>query len=380
MTLGHRAGRNWDRISFRQFNAKARAEARIGFRPAYCGTLREFVTVQNQIDRIPWHLRLGILALCVAGLAWTAFGSAGPGGGTAQPLTLSQYVNELDRWQAALEDLKVHPEDSAALRSQVPDSLPVMQDGRRIEVSMRWMQADLHSIGKDSKANAKELKRALTHLNSMKRQAEALMDSPRSTNDAASTKLKAILARREFGGVRKERPSWFDRMMERLQGWLSRLLDSLGSRLAGHPGIAKVLFWILLIGGAGGLLTWLVWQLLHHPRRRTFRPEPAAGPVQDSWRQMAAQAKAAAAAGDYREAIRLAYWAAIHRLGDQGLWTEDHTRTHREYLRLVPPSQPQREPLGLLTKEFEMAWYAERPSSAENFQTVVNQLERLGCR
>ncbi len=338
------------------------------------------MTVQNQFDRIPWHLRLGILALCAAGLAWTAFGSAGPAGGTAQPLTVSQYVKELDRWQAALKDLKVHPEDSDALRRQVPDSLSVMQDGRLIEVSMRWMQADLHSIGKDGKANDKELERALTHLSAMRRQAEIQIDSPRSASDAARTKLMAILARREFSGVRKESPGWFDRMMERLQGWLSRLIDSLGSRLAGHPGIAKVLFWILLIGGVGGLLAWLVWQVLQRPRRQAFKPEPAAGPVHDSWRQMAAQAKAAASAGDYREAIRLAYWAAIHRLGDRGLWTEDHTRTHREYLRLVPPSQPEREPLGLLTKEFEMAWYAERPSSADNFQTVVNQLEKLGCR
>ena len=90
-------------------------------------------------------------------------------------------------------------------------------------------------------------------------------------------------------------------------------------------------------------------------------------------------AQKSAAAGAYRDAIRLAYWAAIRRLGDAGLWTVDDARTHREYLRMVRRDQPQREPLTALTRQFELVWYAGAASSATDFESAMAKLEKLGC-
>jgi hypothetical protein len=90
-------------------------------------------------------------------------------------------------------------------------------------------------------------------------------------------------------------------------------------------------------------------------------------------------ARRSAARGDYREAIRLAYWACIYRLEDLGIWKVDQTRTHREYLSLLNPAQPEWGPLSVVTRQFEFAWYAGRPSSERDFEATLTELEALGC-
>ncbi|HLW79821.1 MAG TPA: DUF4129 domain-containing protein, partial [Terriglobia bacterium] len=81
-------------------------------------------------------------------------------------------------------------------------------------------------------------------------------------------------------------------------------------------------------------------------------------------------------------AVRLAYWTGVYRLADLGLWQIDRTRTHREYLRLVPQSpgeETRRDALSAVTSRFEHVWYGRRSASADDFRFVVSQLEKLGC-
>jgi hypothetical protein len=97
------------------------------------------------------------------------------------------------------------------------------------------------------------------------------------------------------------------------------------------------------------------------------------------WVVWLAEARAAAAKGEWRDAIHLAYWAGISFLERQGMWKPDKARTPREYLRLLGTNE-YRETLNALTRIFELAWYANRGASERSFSETLQELEKLGCR
>jgi Domain of unknown function (DUF4129) len=297
--------------------------------------------------------------------------------GSSPPLSLSAYAAEMGRWSQALQGLKDHPEKAATLQKQLPPSWPVMTGSARVEVSTDWLRAGLEGIAKNPKTSAASATRLLAHLEALGSAARDLEQAPEGTDASAREKLKAILARPEFRAVHG--PTWFDHLLDRLGAWLGRWMKRLSFRISGHRVISNLALWILLIAGAGALLTWMVARLLDRSgAQRLDLPLPQEPGVR-AWQQVASEARRAAAAAEYRDAIRLAYWAAIYHLDELGLWTVDHTRTHREHLRLVRFDQPQREPLAALTRQFELAWYAAQPASANDFESAVGQLEKLGC-
>jgi hypothetical protein len=73
----------------------------------------------------------------------------------------------------------------------------------------------------------------------------------------------------------------------------------------------------------------------------TSRPCPGAASARE-WQLWLEDARKAAAAGQWREAIHFVYWAAISRLESRRLWPADRARTPREYLALVAPEDPRR--------------------------------------
>ena len=217
-------------------------------------------------------------------------------------------------------------------------------------------------------------------LAAMRREAQALAGEPAGPDASAPAKLRAILARPEFRQVHG--PTWLDRLAEGVRKMLIALLERPAARTSVQERIAwflRLLLWAVLICAAGGLLVWMLWLLLRRSSTRILKlgvPEPLPAP---SWPQLMEAARKAGATGEYRQAIRLAYLAAIHRLQDLNFWRVDPARTHREYLRMVRREQPEHAPLALLTWQFELTWYGSQPATSDDFQTVVNQLERLGC-
>jgi hypothetical protein len=310
------------------------------------------------------------------GLGATALGQGKPSVVATGPLTLTAYTEQLDQWTASLERLESHPEEAATLRQQLPPGWFVMADGQSFRVSTDWLRAGLETIEKDPKASAAQSRQLLARLQAMRREAADLAIAPRRTEETARHTLNTILARREFRGVHG--PTWFDRLEERIVRGLTAFLARFSGRLGHYAEITRAIFWIFLLLAAGALLGWMAWRLLQGPS--TLRLDlPRGETTSSSWQQMAREARDAASRGQYRDAIRLAYWSGIYRLDDLGLWSVDHTRTHREYLRLVSPRQPQWKPLAALTRHFELAWYAARPCSVDELQSVLTQLEELGC-
>jgi hypothetical protein len=83
-----------------------------------------------------------------------------------------------------------------------------------------------------------------------------------------------------------------------------------------------------------------------------------------------ADARAAAAAGLWREGIHFLYWAVISRLESKRLWPADRARTPREYLALVAPDDGRKAGLGSLTQTFERTWYGGRPTDETDYRNA----------
>jgi Domain of unknown function (DUF4129) len=296
---------------------------------------------------------------------------------SAEPLSLPAYMEELERWTSALETLKPNPGTAAKLRQQIPQRWTVAEGSVRVPVPTSWLRAGLSAMVKDPKSAPATLARLLSHVRAMRGEAQQLAETHRYPDSSAPRKLNAILARPEFSRVHG--PTWADRLADRINQWLSDLMERFGTGLTGHRRIVAVIFWIMLIGAAGTLLVWMARRLLQRSKTQHLELPPPEAALPRSSRDLGRKAREAAARGDFREAVRCGYWAAIHRLEELGLWKVDLCRTHREYLRLVGSDRPQREPLAALTRQFESVWYAARPMSEAEFQSTVNYLEKLGC-
>jgi uncharacterized protein DUF4129 len=195
----------------------------------------------------------------------------------------------------------------------------------------------------------------------------------------ARQKLEAILNRYEFRGMRG--PNRLDAARDRLAMWLAELLHRIFGRLGSSRRASETLMWTLAIVLAALLMAGLLRAFL----RRSLEPGlDLKGPMRPARgsRDWAREALETSARGDYRNAIRLAYWAGVYRLAELGFWQVDRTRTHREYLSLLPepaPDDARRSALAAVTSKFERVWYGRQAASADDFHFVITQLETLGC-
>ena len=98
---------------------------------------------------------------------------------------------------------------------------------------------------------------------------------------------------------------------------------------------------------------------------------PAAGAASArDWQLWLEDARRAAAAGLWREAIHFVYWASISRLESRRLWPADRARTPREYLALVAPDDARKAGLATLTGSFERIWYGGRAAGESDYRSA----------
>jgi hypothetical protein len=179
--------------------------------------------------------------------------------------------------------------------------------------------------------------------------------------------MKQVLAEREFADL--EETSAKETAFEKVGNWLNHLIESAMKASARAPWLGRALVWGFIIAVCVGLL----WGLLQLERRWRIRlvpddrrPAPGAASA-IPWQLWMEDARRAAAAGLWREAIHFMYWAAISRLESKRLWPADRARTPREYLALVADDDPRRAGLATLTGSFERVWYGGRPAGESDY-------------
>jgi hypothetical protein len=189
--------------------------------------------------------------------------------------------------------------------------------------------------------------------------------------------MKQVLASRDFRSL--VAPTVQDSAMEKLSAWLNRLMESAGKLQAQAAWVGRVIVWGFIVAVCVGL----AWGLLQLEGRWRIRlvPEsdgPAAGAASArDWQLWIADARRAATASQWREAIHFVYWAAISRLESKRLWPADRARTPREYLALVAQEDPRRAGLATLTGNFERTWYGGRAAAESDYLKAEELASRL---
>jgi hypothetical protein len=287
-------------------------------------------------------------------------------------LTTAEYRAELDRLLAATQELDSSGSPTPAPLHDLPQSWRVATDQQEFEVSTEGLQRDVRRYEKDRNvANASAIR---TRLQSLRSDLDGF-EKPPADVSASRTELNSILSRREFQDV--QGPSWLDRLKHRLLDYLLHFLERV-IRSTAIPTISKF-FVYGLMGLAVAALAFIAYRSLWS--RDSFETViPKDLPVSaKEWAIWLSEARAAAAKGEWRDAIHLAYWAGISFLERQGKWKPDRARTPREYLRLLSSASEHRETLMSLTRIFELAWYANRGASERTFSQTLEELEKLGC-
>ena len=220
---------------------------------------------------------------------------------------------------------------------------------------------------------------AINRLKDEEGQADALTGTPPAASQAAAAhqKLAEILSRREYQRVRQNQAK------NRFWEWVDNLINRLVGKLAGIGGKARWLPWLLFGLLIGGVLIALVWSLIQIERRSRIRLIPettgmSGAPSAREWQLWLRDAQDAAAAGLWREAIHFLYWAAISRLESRRLWPADRARTPREYLLLLPKTDPRRDNLSTLTRSFERTWYGGREAALTDYEVARTLAAGLG--
>ena len=285
------------------------------------------------------------------------------------------YIAALDQASQALAASSEDPQASAQLQ-QLPPEWQVQQDGVRYRISTEWLRKGAEEIQNHPKDAEATRKRLTERLALLRKAADQSTDTAALDNGTAHSRLNEILARREFRAVHGD--TWFDRLRDKVLAALGRLFDKLFGHATHLPETGRLLTWIFIVA----IFVLLAIVTIGWLRRRSDEIHldlAGAMPPQRKWREWLAEALAAAKRGDYRNAIRCAYWAGVLRLEDAARWQPDRTLTPREYLKKLAPEDLRRPALAELTRSFERTWYGYQPAGEPDFAQAREQLEKLGC-
>jgi hypothetical protein len=287
-------------------------------------------------------------------------------------LTLTQYIQTLDEALAAVHKLSEESPGAAHRVPTLPAAWHVEVDGRTYEIPTSSIRRDLGAW--QAKPTTASLQLILQQLETLHYQAVAYQDT---VPDVASQRslLNNILARGEFKNVRGE--SWLDRLKQRFYDFLLRLLGKLVSS-SSIPMIGDILVYGLIVIAVLAVAYWMYRSLRDGTRLETIMPVNLPVSAKE-WPIWTAEARAAGARGEWRDAIHLAYWGGISYLEAQGAWRPDSARTPREYLRLLAANSEQQPALRALTMQLEGVWYGMQAAGADGFEKTLAELERLGC-
>ena len=200
--------------------------------------------------------------------------------------------------------------------------------------------------------------------------AQAGNAAPAPDHSAERAVLQQVLAGHEYRDL--EETTAKDSAYEKVGNWLNHLLESAVRASARAPWLGRALVW----GFIAAICVALIWGLLQLERRWRVRLVPedrTAAPGAASaipWQLWLEDARRAAQAGQWREAIHFLYWASISRLESKRLLPADRARTPREYLALVATDDPRQPGLATLTRSFEHVWYGGRPAGESDYRNA----------
>lgn len=177
-------------------------------------------------------------------------------------------------------------------------------------------------------------------------------------------------------------------LWERFTRWLRELWERLWpNRRAAEGGplaafLARLLDWIILLAAVALtaiLLSYWLRQFLggmlldREVRRRQADGEPVPLTAREARRMASEQAQV----GNYREAVRQLYLAALLHLDERGLIRYDPSLTNREVLAQTQPDTPVRAHLQPVVDVFDRVWYGVREPDRATYEHYREEIDAL---
>lgn len=309
------------------------------------------------------------LACLAATVVTVSANAAGP--------SLAEYRQQLQDYATRVEQVKEHPEQAKQFESDLPDHITVNDGSHEYTVNYSSIKTQLKQFQQaDVKTRSAFLQAIQDHLKDLAQQAQAY-EQAREVSSSDHRQLEQILSRREFH--KAHGPTWWDILWLKVRRWLARFFAK--HPISGRSG-TDLLQLVVYVAVGVAFVMFLIWlkQRFDRPQEDFAREIIPFAPSAKGWLSWLADARAAAQQNDWRNAVHLAYWAAISFLEEHGAWKPDRARTPREYLRILGTRKPQYPTLSALTRNFEVIWYGRREAQAADFNEVLQQLEKLGCK
>ena len=297
----------------------------------------------------------------------------------SEPLSLAQYVSQVDHYRQTLHDSAGDPASLHSLRASLPARWVVNSQGQQFSVSTDWLRDEIGQVENQPSLKHYLLRQAEQRLQLMADSARELaMQSSAGDPDAIHLQLGKILNSREFRDTAPRSPTALDRLRARIRRWFDRLLERVFGQVHLGSTSRSLIAW--------AVITLVALLLMYGAVRYTLGGSDSTGIDYSrvavpglAWHQWLGRAREAAERGDYRLAIHAAYWTGVTRLEETKLVPQDESQTPREILRLLRREQGEYTPLARLTKNFELVWYGRRAATAAEWQDALQQLDKIGC-
>jgi hypothetical protein len=288
-------------------------------------------------------------------------------------LTVPEYIAELDRLSASVNNSQPDPKTFLEAVKRMPQIWNVRAENRTFQVRSEWLRQDVAAL---FEKNPNEARRLLQLRIAVFQTDAQAFQQPKNDRSLSSKALADILARREFRSVHGR--TWFETWQEMFWRWLEDMTRLIVGNST-FPTISKIMVWALVFTAVTASAFWIFKIIRRNAElaQISLRARPVSA---KPWNDWMAEANAAAARDAWRDAIHLAYWTGISFLESQGLWRPDAARTPREYLHLINPSSEYRDSLSGLTMQFESVWYGFACAGRESFVDALKHLENMGCR
>jgi hypothetical protein len=308
-----------------------------------------------------------IALLCVLAAAVTSRAVA-----AGSPMSVQDYIARLDRLASALAA-------DTGTDAGVARSLDEWSGTLRVDGSTRVFEIATDSIERDLRAwrlrhDQSARLRLLSDVGLRRSEAERFERPPAASSNERAI-LVGVLAGREFQDLHG--PTWRERLQQRLLQWLVRLIGRIVDASA-IPTIGSGLVYGL-VAFALIVLALVTYRFIRRRGDAELSLAPRAVIFQKDWPRWLADAQAAAAGAQWREAVHFTYWCAVAFLETKGAWRPDRARTPREYLRLLSASSADRDQFGALTRDFERIWYGADAADRQAFDESIARLRQLGC-
>ncbi|MEJ8544436.1 DUF4129 domain-containing protein [Brevibacillus borstelensis] len=199
-----------------------------------------------------------------------------------------------------------------------------------------------------------------------------MIDAELLTRD--KERLAEILARDEYGEVKKQGKSWLDTLLEKILDAIARMLQSADV----SPGTASVLSKVIVAAAVIGVIAFLFIWWRRMVRRGSGENQLLAREEQiRTYADYLREAKERGQKEDWREGMRYSFLALLSFMQERSWIRIETWKTNWEYLDELQAKKPGWESFfRAQARLFEQVWYGRTELAPAQFWESLSEVER----